>query len=282
MTTEKGYHTEPLGRDRRIVAAASAVNREHNAIHLLTEVDITEPRRLISRHFDRTGERLSLTGYITTCLARTLEAFPQFNAFRKGSRLIVLHGVAIGVLVEREVDGRRIPEPLTIQAADRKTCRQVNEEIRTAQRRPGRHLGTAPGSEWIRLVPGVLLRTAIRLASRSVKMKQRYGVVAVTAVGMFGRGPMWPVPLTSATVTVAVGAIGSRPLLIEGALREREHLALTVSFNHDIVDGAPAARFVSRFTEILSSGDVLREEVSDGDPRTTEQTRATTRTDVET
>lgn len=281
MTTEKGYHTKPLGRDRRIVAAASAVNREHNAIHLLTEVDITEPRRLISRHLDRTGERLSLTGYITTCLARTLEAFPQFNAFRKGGRLIVLHDVTIGVLVEREVDGRHIPEPLTIHAANHKDYRQVNDEIRTAQRQHGRHLGTAPGSEWIRLVPGVLLRMAIRLASRNVKMKKRYGVVAVTAVGMFGKGPMWPVPLTSATVTVAVGAIASRPLLIEGALREREHLTLTVSFDHDIVDGAPAARFVSRFTEALSSGDVLRNAVQDVDLRAAEEARSSAARDAD-
>ena len=35
-------------------------------------------------------------------------------------------------------------------------------------------------------------------------------------------------------------------------------LCLTVSFNHDLIDGAPAARFTSRFTELLSSGDEVR------------------------
>lgn len=88
-------------------------------------------------------------------------------------------------------------------------------------------------------------------------MQKRFGVVGVTAVGMFGSGPLWAVPLTSATVTVAVGAIARRPTLVDGVLQEREHLCLTVSFDHDIVDRAPAARFTSRFTEHLSTGDEL-------------------------
>jgi pyruvate/2-oxoglutarate dehydrogenase complex dihydrolipoamide acyltransferase (E2) component len=42
-------------------------------------------------------------------------------------------------------------------------------------------------------------------------------------------------------------------------LQERENLCLTFSFDHDIIDGAPAARFMSRFAEILSSGSELRD-----------------------
>lgn len=55
-------------------------------------------------------------------------------------------------------------------------------------------------------------------------MQKRFGVVGVTAIGMFGLGPMWLVPLTGATVTVAVGAIVRRLGLIDGGLQEREHL----------------------------------------------------------
>jgi len=88
-------------------------------------------------------------------------------------------------------------------------------------------------------------------------MQKRFGVVGVTAVGMFGSGSMWILPLTSATVTVAVGAIAKRPTLVDGGLQEREHLCLTVSFDHDIVDGAPAARFTRRLAELISSGDEL-------------------------
>lgn len=60
---------------------------------------------------------------------------------------------------------------------------------------------------WIRFIPGFLLRAFVRLAAPSITVQKRFGVVAVTAVGMFGAGALWLVPLTSATVTVAVGSI---------------------------------------------------------------------------
>jgi pyruvate/2-oxoglutarate dehydrogenase complex dihydrolipoamide acyltransferase (E2) component len=259
MSERRGYRVEPFGGNRQMVAASSAVGREKDTIHLMTEVDITRPRRLIAEHRERTGERLSLTGYVVTCLARTLDEFPRFNSFRKGNRLIVLDDLTISVLFEREIDGENIPEPVGIQAANRKTYRQVNDELRAAQQQAGQRLGSATGTAWIRFIPSFLLRTFIRLASRNIGMQKRFGVVGVTAVGMFGSGPMWLIPLTSATVTVAVGAIAKRPVLVDDGLQEREHVCLTASFDHDIVDGAPAARFTSRFAEVLSSGDELRD-----------------------
>ena len=241
-----------------MVAASAAVGREESTIHFMTEVDITGPRCLIANHRERVGETLSLTAYVVTCLARALVEFPRFNSFRKGSRLIVLDDVTINVLFEREIGGEDIPEPVGIQSVNRKTYRQVNDELRAAQQQAGQHVGSATGTAWIRFIPGFLLRTFIRLASHNIGMQKRFGVIGVTAVGMFGSGPMWLTPLTSATVTVAVGAIAKRPVLVDGGLQELEHLCLTVSFDHDIVDGAPAARFTSRFAELLSSGDELR------------------------
>ncbi len=259
MDSSRGYRVEPFSHNRQMVAASVTVNREKNTIHLITEVDITEPRRLISEHRSRTGELLSLTGYVVTCLARTLTEFPRFNAFRKGSRLILLDDFTISVLFERTINGENIPEAVGIQAVNRKTYRQVNDELRAAQQQAVQHIGSTTGIAWVRFIPAFLLRIFIRLASRNIEMQKRFGVVAVTAVGMFGSGPMWLVPLTNATITVAVGSIAQRPKLIDGGLQEREHLCLTVSFDHDIVDGAPAARFTSRFAELLSSGDELCE-----------------------
>ncbi len=118
---------------------------------------------------------------------------------------------------------------------------------------------------WVRFIPGFLLRTFIRLASRSINMMERYGVVGVTAVGMFGSGAMSLIPLAGgATVTVTVGSIVERPALIDGRLEAREHLCLTVSFNHDIVDGAPAARFLKSFSEILKNGEPIRATIATG------------------
>ncbi len=53
MEKSNGNRIEPFGSSRQMVAAAAAVNHEQNTIHLMTEVDITEPRRLIAAHRTR-------------------------------------------------------------------------------------------------------------------------------------------------------------------------------------------------------------------------------------
>jgi len=231
-------------------------------IHLVTEVDISPVRQLIAEHRARTGEGLSLTAYVVTCIARALADFPELNAFRSGRHLIVLDDVTVSVAFEREIDGESVPEPIAIQAVNRKSYREVHDELRAAQRRTDEPIGSAMGTAWTRFLPGFLLRAVARLAYRDVGVWMQYGVVGVTAVGMFGSGPMWLVPLVSSPITVSVGSIARRLTFVEGSTQEREYLCLTLTFDHEVIDGAPAARLTSRFAEILSSGDELSTAVS--------------------
>ena len=259
MSKPAGYTIKPFSGNRRMVAANAALAKEKSVIHLMTEVDIARPRQLMAEHRARTGEALSLTAYVVTCVARALDDFPDLNSVRLGRRLFVLDDVTISVAIEREVGGESVPEPIAINAVNRKTYREVNDELRAAQRRPGEPIGSATGTAWTRFIPGFLLRLVTRLAYRDVGVWMQYGVVGVTSVGMFGSGTMWLVPLAPSTITVSVGSIAKRPVMAEGVVHEREHLCLTFSFDHEIVDGAPAARFASRFAEVASSGDeVLR------------------------
>ena len=68
---------------------------------------------------------------------------------------------------------------------------------------------------------------------------------------------MWLVPLSASTVALSVGGIVERPTATDQGIRGVEHLCLTASFDHDIIDGAPAARFTSRLVEIIASGALL-------------------------
>ena len=75
--------------------------------------------------------------------------------------------------------------------------------------------------------------------------------VMVTAVGMFGIGGGWAVTMPNFTLSIAVGGISRRPGVYKDEIVIREYLALTVSVDHDVVDGAPAIRFISRVGELL-------------------------------
>ena len=60
--------------------------------------------------------------------------------------------------------------------------------------------------------------------------------------------------LTVHTLGVTVGGISAKPAVVDGRIVIREYLSLTVDFDHDIVDGAPAARFAKHFKELIERG----------------------------
>jgi pyruvate/2-oxoglutarate dehydrogenase complex dihydrolipoamide acyltransferase (E2) component len=88
-------------------------------------------------------------------------------------------------------------------------------------------------------------------------VKQYGGTVMVSSVGMFGSGAGWGLALPGHALTVTVGGLVSRPALVDGRLENREHLCLTLTFDHDTLDGAPAARFAQCFKTLVESGSML-------------------------
>jgi len=257
MAPGKGYKSIPLTFNRKAVIASAAVTKEKSTFHCVTEADISIPRRMISEYYQKTGIKLSITAYIVTCLARVIKDHPLLNSFIKRNRQIIPDDVTISVLIEREIEGERVPEPVAITGAQAKTFLQINKEIREAQSQKRKQLGGLSEMTWIRYIPGFLLRTFIRIADKNIKMGKRYGKVAVTAVGMFSKSSVWFIPHGSATVVITVGSIGSKLVKEGNEVIEKEHLCLTASFNHDIVDGAPASRFMNQFIEEVKSGRLL-------------------------
>jgi pyruvate/2-oxoglutarate dehydrogenase complex dihydrolipoamide acyltransferase (E2) component len=53
---------------------------------------------------------------------------------------------------------------------------------------------------------------------------------------------------------LTVGGIGEKLAMLDGRPVVREYLNLTVSVDHDLIDGAPAARFTQRLKELIESG----------------------------
>jgi len=81
------------------------------------------------------------------------------------------------------------------------------------------------------------------------------GTVCITAVGMFGEGHSgWGIFPMTQVLGLVVGSIAPKPAVVEGRIEPREILHLTVVFDHDVIDGAPAARFTRRLMELIESG----------------------------
>ncbi len=250
----KGFTKKPLSAGRIMVALSATVSKEKNTIHSMSEVDISIPRLIIKEYYDKTGTKLSFTAYIVTCLAKTISKYPQFNSFIKGKKLVLLDDITISVLMEREIAGENVPEPLAILHAQKKTFLQIHEEIRKVQKEKYSQLENLFGKKWLSLIPNSILKLLIRIADKNIYMAKKYGKIAVTSVGMYCKEPICFIPNGSATVLMTIGSINKKVIEFDNQFVSREHLCLTVSFDHDIIDGAPAARFMNDLINEIKSG----------------------------
>lgn len=96
----------------------------------------------------------------------------------------------------------------------------------------------------------------MRLALKNLHaMKRNAGTVVITSVGMFGEGHGWGIGfLGFHTMGLTVGGMFQRPKLMNGDWQNRDMVCITLSFDHDVVDGAPASRFAKDFVGLLESG----------------------------
>jgi len=249
----------PYPKYWRFAAAANRTVRHKPMIHGLLEVDVTGARAALREHKAQTGETLSFTAFLAFCLAAAVNENKAVQAFRQGNRhLVLFEDVDICARVEREVAGRKYVIPYIIRAANRKTFRQLHHEIRAVQSANTRDV--LKRFRMFQLMPAVLFK-AFTLAFASLGRwrprlwKRSMGTVGITSVGMFGHGAGWGIPaLSPTTLMLTVGGIGEKQVLMDGQTSTREYLSLTVSVDHDLVDGAPAARFTRRLKELIENG----------------------------
>ncbi len=243
--------------------------RKHE-VHAFLELDVTRARRLLKEYKEIKRERISFTGWVVKCLAETFKVYPDLNCYRHGrSGVVVFEDVDVAVPVERSIDGEPVPMALLIRKANNKDVKEITREIRKAQKK------SVDGSDQVLFdksnlsfterfalkAPLFLQRIVIRLVRRNGILKKKYmGTVGVTSVGMKGHLPGGIIPIGGTpTILLVLAGINKKPVFIDGKVVPREILSLTISADHDLIDGGPLVRFIDTFTEFIESGFCLEE-----------------------
>jgi pyruvate/2-oxoglutarate dehydrogenase complex dihydrolipoamide acyltransferase (E2) component len=261
------YHVVELTPGRRIFINMLDLPGPKHSMYGLLEVDVTLSRQFIAEHKRRSGESLSFTGFLVLCLARAVDENKEVQAYLKGRKqLILFDNVDVGIMVEHKGGDKRALMGHVIRGANLKTYRQIHDEIRSVQSAPlppNRGLPT-----WLRtamLLPwplSALFKAFIRMAGRRdpTIVTSMGGTVSITAVGLFGEGYSgWGIYPATEVLGLVVGSIALKPAVVEGRIEPRELLNLTVIFDHNVINGAPAARFVHRLVDLIESGYGLAE-----------------------
>lgn len=252
--------TIPFPKIRRLMVDGGRMGRQKHTIHGLVEMDVTRARQAIRAHKARTGESLSFTAFILACLGQAIEKNKPIHACRSWRNQLVIFGeVDVSTLFEVEVDGRKLIRPHILRAVNKKTFRDLHAEIRAFQ---AEHEGSREAAfiRWFVRLPGVVRRLFYGMLFKNPYWQKDYfGTVILSSIGMFGSGAGWGIPVPNHTLQVTLGGIAEKPGVVEGQIAIREYLSVTISFDHDVVDGAPAARFTQQFKELVESGFGLSE-----------------------
>jgi pyruvate dehydrogenase E2 component (dihydrolipoamide acetyltransferase) len=189
--------------------------------------DITELEAARKRYGQATGKngpKLTMTAIIIKAAVAALREFPQFNASldTAANELVLKSYYHIGVAVDTE-NGLLVP---VIRDADQKTILQIAAELtELAERARNRRLGIDD---------------------------MQGGTFTITNLGGIGGTAFTPIVNYPEVAILGLSRSRSELRMIDGEVRERLMLPLSLSYDHRVINGADAARFVVKLTQSLS------------------------------
>jgi pyruvate/2-oxoglutarate dehydrogenase complex dihydrolipoamide acyltransferase (E2) component len=242
------FRVERISAERRMVIDVVRLAAGQSTIHGLIEVDVTGLRRALRDQ----PRRPTVTGFAISVLGQAVSECPKVNVRHAGRHIVYFNEVDVVVTMERKLDDDVVPLPVVVMDAAAKSPAEVTAELRAARDRAVSEPVDTRGTNSLRRLPPVVRRWGARSLSRMPAAAARFGPpIGVTSLGMIGPG--WGIPLSPVTVMVTIGGLTRRVVLLDGAVTEREFLPLTLSFDHTVIDGAPAARFTQTLRHLLES-----------------------------
>ncbi len=229
----------------------------------LAEFDITKAMEFFREYKKRTGENLSFSAWLVRCLACAISQYKQVQGFRKGKRLIVFDDVDVWLTIERKGGSEGEVRAWIVRKANVKRVMQIHHEIRAAQEAQFSADGIAKEKERAASsgpflsMPSFIKRLGVwRYRRNPLRRKIMQGTVGFTTVGnLVGETTgFWGFPMVSGPFPLwfTIGAISRKPGLVDGRIEARDFLPISVVFDHDVVDGGDAARFLSKLGELLN------------------------------
>ena len=254
---QESYTAVSFPRMRQLVLDAGWMGKRKHMMHGFIEVDVTLPRQLIAQQAEQTGRKLSFSAFILACIGEAVAQDNRVQAMRDWrNRLIYFDHVDVLMAFEIPVDKRTFPLVHTIRGVNQRAVNDIHDEIRAIQAKPAQSEGLqSPLLRWFYWLPTFLRRICYRFVEKNPHWRKKYsGTVGLTSVGMFGKGGGWGMGMPTHALAITLGGIAEKPAWRNGRVEPREYLHVTLSFDHDVIDGAPAARFTKTFRELVENG----------------------------
>ena len=222
--------TVPMTPMRQKIAEHMVMSKRTSAhVYTLVEVEMTRvvgARERYKQEFEeRNGIKLTFTPFFVRACVEAIKELPIINSSLDGTNIIYKRDVNIGIAVALE-NGLIVP---VIKRADEKNF-----------------LGVARAVQDL----------ADRARSKRLSVEDvQGGTFTITNPGSFGGLFGLPIINQPQVAILGVGAIEKRPVVRDDAIAIRHMVYLSVSYDHRVIDGAVAERFMGKIKTILENWD---------------------------
>jgi pyruvate dehydrogenase E2 component (dihydrolipoamide acetyltransferase) len=213
---------QPLTGLRAVIAdRLSASWRERPHVTLTTEADATNLVSARQQLTEELGQKVAYDALLVALAARALQELPGMNVRLAEGGLQRLSEINIGVALDTE-RGLLVP---VLRDAAAKSFLQIQRNLAELVERA--------------------------LAGRSLPDDLSGGTFTITNLGMFDVDAFTPIINPPESAILGVGRIVAKPVAVDRQVVVRDMLTLSLSFDHRLIDGAPAARFLQRVKQLV-------------------------------
>lgn len=213
----------PISGMRKVIAdnMMNSVQSMAHAYHKVA-VDMSQAK-LIRAAFKKAEKKVSFNDIIIMALGRALQEHPRMNALVEDGKITEKGSVNIGIAVAVD-NGLIVP---TVRDVQNMTLGEIHDES---------------------------ARLIAKTKAGGLK-KEDYsgGTFTVSNLGMFGIDEFTAIVNPPQVGILAVGAMTDTPVVRDGQIVVRPMMNLILTYDHRVIDGAPAAQFLSRLKELLEN-----------------------------
>jgi 2-oxoglutarate dehydrogenase E2 component (dihydrolipoamide succinyltransferase) len=231
---ETGRREERIRMSRRRQTIAQRLVAAQQTAAMLTtfnEIDMSAVMDIRSRRKETFKERhnisLGFMSFFTKAVVGALKAFPLLNAEIQGNEIVVKHYYDIGIAVATE-EGLVVP---VLRDADRKSFAQIEREIADLARQARENKLTLAALQG--------------------------GTFTITNGGVFGSLLSTPILNAPQVGILGMHKIEQRPIALNGQVVIRPMMYVALSYDHRIVDGSEAVRFLVKIKELVEDPETL-------------------------
>ena len=265
---EQNYSIVDFPKSRLGTIDLGRIARSKHHVAALLEIDVTDARSRLRVLRRKSGVPVSFTSWLIKTIATVISEHKEVHALlhRNRRKLVVFDEIDIAVIVEREVDGKLVPLPVVVERANRKTMAEIQQDIDAAKNRNVRNEGDyvlAEDGNAFRMklyyrLPAILRVLAMKyILSRPLLRKKLMGTVILTSIGTKREIPGWFIHTSYHNLSIGVGSVLEKPWVVDNEIKIRQILNLTILLDHDVIDGAPMARFISYLTHLMETANGL-------------------------